>query len=181
MPARPSDRPRSLKSNSDIRKNQTSTNLSQKLQLQTTEQATVQRQASASHGSAAKFATVSACLPNELACGRASLTVSGQPSETRQVFQSKRSAQRLLSMLHSMARKALAPAFATISQTETTRRTPTRLEHYRENGCRSARSVIASTSARSSSSPAAHGRNLSLNAASTSSNRTGQFDSSGIG
>ena len=181
MPARPSDRPRSLKSNSDIRKNQTSTNLSQKLQLQTTEQATVQRQASASHGSAAKFATVSECLPNELACGRASLTVSGQPSATRQVFQLKRSAQRLLSMLHLMARKALAPAFAPISQTETTRRTPTCLEHYRENGCRSARSVIASTSARSSSSPAAHGRNLSLNAASTSSNRTGQFDSSGIG
>ena len=56
-----------------------------------------------------------------------------------------------------------------------------RIKRYRENGCRSARSLNASMSAWLSSSPTAHGRNLNLNASSTSSNRMVNSDSSGIG
>ena len=56
-----------------------------------------------------------------------------------------------------------------------------RLKRYRENGCRFARSLTASTSAWLSSSPIAQGRNLSLNEASKSSNRMAHSDLSGTG
>ena len=105
----------------------------------------------------------------------------GQAAATRQVSQSKRSARRLFLMQHLMASRALALTSAPDSSTQNHGTHPTRLERCRENGCRSARSVIASTSTRSSFSPTAQGRNLSLNAASTSSNRIGHLDSSGIG